>query len=478
MDKAFDVVLQIEVDATKVAKTSYAGFDDQFRYQCLFCGEEVFLAAVDSIVKAPHFRHRRGNNDKECERYLGEPGAIDHYVFIRRQNSNNIAFYYNWELKVFELGVVFSEEELCFHENENNIMIVSAEKEDVPLQRIPLNREFFFPGQSRFLTISRLSPVYYISFNSGTDFVSYQSEIWTPDRISVFKVRMQDGHARYQGSGKLYTNTRYVAVSEQDEFLQELLLFDQIERHEDVFGFNINNRIFYEVQFTIKRAEISICRFWAELGYDVEQSESFEILWPPTYEKNDCYVSSGDRVYVYSSFELLANRNINMNARIRELLDCVYELNLDDRIHIREKNVECCICKENDSEVVIEREEPEVKYTSRFIVPEELDYFMFDKNGCTPLYCGTSVFLTERDRIVGYKNGHIKALVYSSNERSMDVKDTIEDIIKYHPQAEDFIADEFTDIAVGEEIDSYLEGCYKSGTINTVIKQYIMEGLL
>lgn len=478
MDKAFDVVLQKEVDATKVAKTSYAGFDDQFRYQCLFCGEEVFLAAIDSIVKAPHFRHRRGNNDKECERYLGEPGAIDHYVSIRRKKSNSIAFFYNCDLKIFEIGVVFSEEELFFHEKEKNIMLVSVEEEDDPILRIPLNRELFYPSQSSFFTISRLSPVYSISFNSGTDYVSYQSEICNPDRIIVFKVRMQDGHARHQGSGKLYTNTRYVAVSEQDKILQELLLFNQIERYGDVFVFYINNKTFYEVQFTIKRAEISICRFWDELGYSVEQSESFGILWPPTYEKNDCYVSSGNRVYVYSSFELLANRNVDMSAQIRNVFDGVHELNLDDRIYIREKNVDCCVCKESDSEEVTEKEEPEVKYTSRFIVPEGLDYFMFDKNGCTPLYCGTSIYLTEKDRIVGYKNGHIKVLVYSSNERSMDVKDMIEDIIKYHPQAEDFIADEFTDIIVGEEIDSYLEGCYKSGKINTVIKRYIMEGLL
>lgn len=68
MDKAFDSILCSEIDAITLAKnTVRSGY---FRYQCLCCGEEVYLAAADSTTKAPHFRHRRGNNDTECERYM------------------------------------------------------------------------------------------------------------------------------------------------------------------------------------------------------------------------------------------------------------------------------------------------------------------------------------------------------------------------------------------------------------------------
>lgn len=66
MDKAFDVVFQSEVDATVIAKTSYRSYGERFRYQCLCCGEEVYLAAAESTEKSPHFRHRRGNNDIDC----------------------------------------------------------------------------------------------------------------------------------------------------------------------------------------------------------------------------------------------------------------------------------------------------------------------------------------------------------------------------------------------------------------------------
>lgn len=68
MDKAFDVVL---LDAAVIAKNLFRFSGERFRYQCLGCGEEVYLAAADSSERSSHFRHWRGNNDTECERYFG-----------------------------------------------------------------------------------------------------------------------------------------------------------------------------------------------------------------------------------------------------------------------------------------------------------------------------------------------------------------------------------------------------------------------
>lgn len=56
MTKAFDIVLQNEVDAMDIAKTPYYSLKGRFRYQCLCCGEEVYLAAADSRERSPHFR--------------------------------------------------------------------------------------------------------------------------------------------------------------------------------------------------------------------------------------------------------------------------------------------------------------------------------------------------------------------------------------------------------------------------------------
>ena len=98
MDKAFDVVLQSEVDAVTVASTLRT-YGEQFRYQCLCCGEEVYLAAADSTTKSPHFRHRRGNNEKDCEHYLRQQGAIERYLLIRKHNKKYVSFYFRFLYK-------------------------------------------------------------------------------------------------------------------------------------------------------------------------------------------------------------------------------------------------------------------------------------------------------------------------------------------------------------------------------------------
>ena len=108
MDKAFDVVLQSVVNAAAIAKTSYCSRGNRFRYQCLCCGEEVYLAAIESSERSPHFRHRKGNNDTECERYLGQPDAVEHYVLLRKYKQEHIEFYFNRDRMTFEICASFT----------------------------------------------------------------------------------------------------------------------------------------------------------------------------------------------------------------------------------------------------------------------------------------------------------------------------------------------------------------------------------
>ena len=108
MDKAFDAVLQSEVDAAVVAKNSHRFLGERFRYKCLCCGEEVYLAAADSSERSPHFRHRKGNNDKECEQYLGQPGAVERFVFLRKHKQEHIEFYFNRDRMTFEICASFT----------------------------------------------------------------------------------------------------------------------------------------------------------------------------------------------------------------------------------------------------------------------------------------------------------------------------------------------------------------------------------
>ena len=103
---------------------------------------------------------------------------------------------------------------------------------------------------------------------------------------------------------------------------------------------------------------------------------------------------------------------------------------------------------------------------------------MFDRNGCSKLLAGSTVYLSCTDRLIGYKNGHIKAIVLEILRKKMDKNLLINDILKYHPQSEPFEPDDFMNIKADETVLSYVESCYRRGQINTIIKQYIREGLI
>ena len=118
-------------------------------------------------------------------------------------------------------------------------------------------------------------------------------------------------------------------------------------------------------------------------------------------------------------------------------------------------------------------------YSDRYTISDDYDYYLFDKNGCTRLIYGSNIYLSESDRIVGYKNGHVKKSIYACPKEKTDTRQLINDILKYHPQSEVFNPDDFMNITTDETVVLlYLESCYRNGRINTVIKQYIKEGLI
>ena len=192
MNKAFDAVLQTEVDAAVIAKTSYSGYNGRFRYKCLCCGEEVYLAATDSNERAPHFRHRRGNNDTECERYLGRPGALEYYVSVRKHNQEKVEFYFNQDKMTFEICVSFTEEELMEYEEKKSIMMVFAQYCSKPFRSVPLNKEVIVPGVKNYFTIDKYSTEYWISFDSGDNKCVYHDVMKAPDQVNIFRVRRED----------------------------------------------------------------------------------------------------------------------------------------------------------------------------------------------------------------------------------------------------------------------------------------------
>lgn len=479
MDKAFDVILQLEVDATIISKTSYNLTGNRFRYQCLCCGEEVYLAAAGSNERSPHFRHRRGNNDKDCEQYLGQVGAVEHYVSVRKNKQEHIEFYFNKERMTFEVGIAFSEEELRDCEQNKNSMAISAKICAEPFLSVPINKTIFAPGENHYFTLSVYSNHYYVSFSANKKVYSYLDVIKRDGGLNIYKVRLQDKRANLHRTDLLYTETAYIAISEDENLIQELKGLENSVYVEDQLNFHTIGIDFYGIAFSIKCADYSLKLFFQKNGYQIEISESFDILWPPVYTENSDFVCNYDKIYVNSSFKLISHGNTNIDDfLIQNIDDNLLEISINDFIIIYEKNIDISVKKsiiQSDDSIYVD---PETIYMSKYIVSDIYTYFLFDNDGCTRLIAGTTIYLSEKDKVIGYKNGHIREIILGYPLEEESPEKVIFDILKYHPQSEKYVSDEFIDITPSEAAMSYLENCYRSGRINTVVKRYIGEGLI
>lgn len=477
MTKAFDIVLQNEVDAMDIAKTPYYTLKGRFRYQCLCCGEEVYLAAADSRERSPHFRHRRGNNDTECERYLGQPGAVEHFLNLRRHKQEHIEFYFNKDRMTFEICVFFTEKDLQEYEKEDSKMMVFSQYYGDPFLSIPLNKKNFISDRKNYFVIPEFSINYFVSFNSGVNRFIYPNIMKAAEKINIFKVRMQDEHCKLQMSSFLYTDIVYIGISRNKEELQELVSLKDIVS-EEIFSFTTENKIFYGVQFYVNRVESIAYHFFQKHGYQIESSEEFNILWPPVYTRDLHLISTKDTIYVNSSFKLIPHENMNVDVILtKNICENVVKIHIENEIKIHEKNIDMCIQRERRIEQDIFTNAPRIMYYNRYTVSNQYDYFLFDQNGCSRLVPGSKIYLSETDRIVGYKNGHLKEIIYAYPKEKISISELIEDIRKYHPQSEIFNPDDFMEIKTDDIVLSYLEECYRNGRINTVVKRYIKEGI-
>lgn len=476
MDKAYDSILCAEIDAISLAKTSFHKGANYFRYQCLCCGEEVYLAAADSTIKTPHFRHRRGNNDTECEAYLGQPGAIERSVSARKRSQEPVSFYFNSDRMTFEIGVSFQHEDFERYESEQATLELKKGYSEKAFLTVPINSTVFVPDTVQYFTINEYSAYYYLSLFGKV--YSFNGVIEDKNKLTFFRSRLQDERAKKVLSNYLYTNTRYVAICEAETCLSRLISFANVECISEPYEFITMGKRFFKAEISIMKSDYDLNLFLLNHNLHVETSETLNVVWPPVYIKDSDYVCESESVFVSSSFPLVYHGNTNSLCTTDELASGITKIRIENRTIINEKNVEVSLTK---SEVALPdtvQEEVISITSSKWIVPYNLDYFLFDQDGCRKLTIEEKVYLSANDRIVGYRNNHIKLIVSSGDRDIPSVEEIIDDILKYHPQSEPYNPDLFLDLSLSESVVTYLEKCYRSGRINTVIKKYIEEGLL
>ena len=211
MQKAYDTILQSEVTATLAAQSG--GFE-QFRYECACCGEEVYVAAPFSNKQVAHFRHRNGNNDVECENYLGQFGILSADSHSRKSNRERAEFYFDYSNKIFCLGIKFSENEIRGYETQGVYFELRAKDSYKPFAVLKINSQNFAPEAPTTIPLNTFSYSYYLS-NTGNGAIR-KYDFFNRNAPTFFKILGNEEVflSKLVRSTALYTDTRYFVTQQ------------------------------------------------------------------------------------------------------------------------------------------------------------------------------------------------------------------------------------------------------------------------
>lgn len=209
MEKAYDTFLQSEVSAKLATKADSC---EPYRYECAHCGEEVHLAAKDSIHMVSHFRHHSGNSEKECEFYLGQYGFISTDVRSRKSKTGRAEFYFDSIKKMFSLGLCFNDSEISAYEQQTTTFELRTSTHADPFYSLHINSKNFVPDVQKMILLEKFSCNYSLSNTldnkkNGYDVFKKNSSC----EPTFFKLQIigSEYRAKLVRSSVLYTNVQY-----------------------------------------------------------------------------------------------------------------------------------------------------------------------------------------------------------------------------------------------------------------------------
>lgn len=471
---AYDTFLQSVVPADLAAQNSS---DDPYRYECACCGEEVIIAAKHSNNMVAHFRHRSGNNDVDCEEYLGKYGLLNLNQEKHKNEREKIEFYFSNSTRCFYLGVKFNQDEISEYEKNNVAIEIRSQKNGAPFYVQKIDSHNFSPDYAKKIMIETYSPVYFVSNSFNPTKRAYT--VFGENSPTFFKIQGEgnDFNAKLVRSDALYTGVRYFVVlvgsNEAQLKLRNLYGIDVEEEYDFV---SMKNRIWASV-ITIfnKTAEIeSVLNKW---NYKIDTPESLSLLWPPSYEIDGVNFVSSNHVFLSSSFCLQPCGNINTVSESIYVIDSnITRIKVDKLIKILRKNVELEIDFQRINLFLKENVVKE-QFAYEFTVPKKNRYYLFSAFGTRELVYGEKIILTPKSKIFEYENGHLERIIIAVEEDNLKGEKLLIDILKHYKVFEPYKKR----IHVNDRPDyvvNYINNCEEKGMINSLVKKYIEEGKL
>lgn len=331
MIQAFDVLLQIPVTADIAAKNR---IDEPFRYECLCCGEEVYIAATNSTKKAPHFRHRRGNSDRECELYLGSTGIAGALNAAQKRTHSRTEIYFDIKQKIFYAAVSFPKEKLQEFEDKSCILEFHSTYNSPPYEKVRINHQNFAPDSMVQFPLKLTTNDCYITI-SGANYRSHYEILSNNDFPTFFKITLGENSgnfARRIVGGKIYTNTSYYIIAKNQKIIQKIVDLGENIAISAVDEINALGSTIYGATLEILSVTPDLSNLFSYFNYSLEVSENITPLWPPLYSVDGVLCSNKKKVYLLSSFTLVPHSNISCEndkgvciRMLMQMIDCVIE---------------------------------------------------------------------------------------------------------------------------------------------------------
>jgi len=481
MRKAYDTFLLSEVSADLAAKV---GSFEPYRYECAHCGEEVRLAAIGSISRASHFRHRSGNSDVECEYYLGQYGAFSSDARSRKSKSDKGEFYFDSNTKMFYIGLGFSEDEIAAYEQLSTVFELRVKTQAQPIYSLHINRKNFTPDIQRIIPLDKFAYSYFLS--NTLNGIKRKYEVFNNiGNITATFFKMKVGDSSYRAklvrSSVLYTNIPYLVVyqnSSQYWTPIDVYLPEEI-RVESNFKFETMGKKFLGkvLNITSKTAQIDL--LLSSWGYQLEVEETLTLLWPPAILLDDTAQIDADAAYLYSTFEIQAHGNINVHSEdIERISNGLSKVSVFTRTKVYKKNTELTIVKNehiHDDYIVV----PVARTIAKKYIVTDDNFYLFNcHSGVTSLSKGMVLQMTPESEVRHYRFGYLNEIISTKKHPTISGDSLLQDILMNYKRTEIFKWKDYESLYLSQVAFKYIETCEKHGQINSAVKYFIEEGLI
>ncbi len=482
MRVAFDTITRDIVSADEVAKNN---IDEPFRYECLCCGEEVHIAAAKSRKMVPHFRHLRGNSDKDCELYLGgllQTGSgIESAVAVAQKRARSHAeILYDIEQQVFYFSISFSEEKLTeLQEDECELEISTGSNN--PMKPVLINKFNFAPDSPVRFPLRLTSNSCHITIRSrkkvGSIITSYYAILKSIEFPTFFKLQTKvSDHqiAKRHTDGIIYTDTRYYLIAAKKSYIEKLYHYFPHVSVGDITEILALGSTVFGAEILISTVSDELQATMKYFGYYLKKAERVTILWPPSCFIDEETQCRSGMIYLTSSFELKPRSNISCDCNQLARDGDLYSIELSESIRIKQSNTTLQITTYKD-DLVITACKPKHEIATIVDVGDDQTFYKEGNDGYQLLPAGR-YHLTTGTRILQC-NGNYRKVIYSLPETQEETPiKKLMNVRKYYKVMKPFSEDLITDVHLSKVAEIYIEDCRKSGTINTKALEYIKAG--